>query len=110
MNCSAGSETRRKFFALLCAILIFYCATAWIQLNVSSENFSPAASESSETSESEKEKTAELKPDDLVSQEDKFVFGYDLETALYGDSAEWILVQHFSEIENPPPEKLRFSI
>lgn len=81
----------RKFFTFLCAFLIFYCATAWIQLNVSGKNSSPveAASEPSETSESETEKTTELKLDDLVSQEDKFVFGYDLETARYGDSAEY---------------------
>lgn len=56
-----------------------------------------------------KGKATELKLEDLVSQEDKFTFDYDLEMVCYGDPVEQILIQHFSEIENPPPENLHLT-
>ncbi|WP_170875469.1 hypothetical protein [Leptospira alexanderi] len=101
-----------KLFVFLYIALIFYCATVWTQSSVFGKNSPPstAANESSEAPETEKEKTAELKLEDLVSQEDKFTFDYDLEMVRYSDPIEQILIQYFSEIENPPPENLHLSI
>ncbi|WP_174222448.1 hypothetical protein [Leptospira mayottensis] len=100
-----------KLFVFLYVALIFYCATVWTQSSVFGKNLptSTTASESSEAPETEKEKTTELKLEDLVSQEDKFTFDYDLEMVCYGDPVEQILIQHFSEIENPPPENLHLT-
>ncbi|EMF83335.1 hypothetical protein LEP1GSC188_2037 [Leptospira weilii serovar Topaz str. LT2116] len=101
-----------KLFVFLYIALIFYCATVGTQSSVFGKNFpsSAASSESSEAPEAEKEKAAELKLEDLVSQEDKFIFDYDLETVRYNDAVEQILIQYFSEIEKPPPENLHLSI
>ncbi|EKR64767.1 hypothetical protein LEP1GSC036_3304 [Leptospira weilii str. 2006001853] len=98
-----------KFFIFLYIALIFYCATVRTQYSVFGKNFQPSAA-SSEAPEAEKEKTTELKLEDLVSQEDKFIFDYDLETVRYNNAVEQILIQYFSEIENPPPENLHLSI
>lgn len=102
------SYFKRKTYVLLSAFLILVCTVVLIQPSGWIKNDSPiaAANESSETpeAEAEKEKSAELKLEDLASQDDGFSLHYDLEAALYGDSSDWIVIQHFSEIENPPPE------
>ncbi|PJZ57574.1 hypothetical protein [Leptospira barantonii] len=107
------SYSKHKLFVLLSAFLILVCLAVLIQPNGFVQNDSPVATanESSETpeAEAEKEKSAELKLEDLASQDDGFSLHYDLEPAFYGDSSDWIVIQHFSEIENPPPE-LRISI
>ncbi|WP_246838958.1 hypothetical protein [Leptospira yasudae] len=104
----------QRILALLSAVLILYTVIALIRPMDSGRNASPAtaATESSEASEAEaeKEKAAELKLEDLASQEDPFALHYDLESARYIDLANLIPVQHFTEIENPPPEKLPLSI
>ncbi|TGM03412.1 hypothetical protein EHQ76_09340 [Leptospira barantonii] len=102
------SYIKHKLFVLLSSFLILVCLAVLIQPNAFVRNDSPVATanESSETpeAEAEKEKSAELKLEDLASQEDGFSLHYDLEAAFYGDSSDWIVIQHFSEIENPPPE------
>ncbi|AYV56468.1 hypothetical protein EFP84_13775 [Leptospira kmetyi] len=109
------SYFERKLFILCNSFLILLCSVVLIQPSGFFKSDSPVAAaatnESSETPEAgtEKEKSAELKLEDLASQEDGFSLCYDLEAAFYGDSSEWIVIQHFSEVENPPPE-LRISI
>ncbi|AAS71543.1 Uncharacterized protein A9P81_3223 [Leptospira interrogans serovar Copenhageni/Icterohaemorrhagiae] len=94
-----------KFFSVLGMILICYSAIIYSQFY--DQNSSLVTNQSSET---EKEKTIEFKSEDFVSQKEQFAIGYDLEIAHYGDLTELILVQYVSKIENPPPEKLFFSI
>ncbi|EMG19868.1 hypothetical protein LEP1GSC150_0437 [Leptospira interrogans serovar Copenhageni str. LT2050] len=94
-----------KFFSVLGMILICYSAIIYSQFY--DQNSSLVTNQSSET---EKGKTIEFKSEDFVSQKEQFAIGYDLEIAHYGDLTELILVQYVSKIENPPPEKLFFSI
>ncbi|MCH1911471.1 hypothetical protein L9Z41_02365 [Leptospira noguchii] len=94
-----------KFFSILGMILICYFAIVYFQFYDS--NFSLVTNQFSET---EKEKTIEFKSEDLISQTDQFAIDYDLKTTYYGASIELILVYYVLKIENPPPEKLHFSI
>ncbi|ABJ75268.1 hypothetical protein [Leptospira borgpetersenii] len=99
-----------KLFVFLHIALIFYCTTVWTKSSVFGKNVPPSTTVNESTPEEEKEETTELKLEDLVSQEDKFTFDYDLEMVHYGKPVQQILIQYFSEIENPPPENLYLSI
>ncbi|MBM9501514.1 hypothetical protein JWG44_14765 [Leptospira sp. 201903071] len=102
------SIKHRKIGALLSVFLILFCSVLLIPIMDSGKDASPisAASESSETNEGEKEKTSELKLEDLNSSDDSFFLGVPFEIVSYYDPSDFILPQLYSKIENPPPEKL----
>ncbi|MBM9576304.1 hypothetical protein JWG45_03965 [Leptospira sp. 201903070] len=105
------SIKHRKISAILSIFLILSCSALLIPILDSGKNASPisASSEASETNEGEKEKTSELKLEDLNSSDDSFFLGAPFETVSYYDPSDFILPQLYSKIENPPPEKLSSS-